>query len=126
MWTARGLEKRTLSFAFTELLLHSISDLILDAFIGRGLAYPSIPVQQIPKVSLDKPTKSLKPFAKNLSHELRTPMQGIVGMLDLMHGTVQDACEEQMSSSLQGVLNSVKKDIEVVQGRTDMMTPEDC
>jgi hypothetical protein len=120
MWTARGLEKRTLSFAFAELLLHGISDLILDAFIGRGLAHPSIPIHQTPNVASDKPTKSLKPFAKHLSHELRTPMQGVVGMLDIMHGTVQDACEEHMSSSLQGVLHSIKKDIEVVQGRSDM------
>jgi hypothetical protein len=117
MWTARGLENRTLSFASAELLLHGISDLVLDAFIKRGLAYPRVPTEPKFASSPGKPVqKSLKPFAKNLSHELRTPMQGVVGMLDIMLGTAQEACEEQMSSSLRGVLNSIKRDIEAVQG----------
>jgi hypothetical protein len=120
MWTADGLDKRTLSFAFAELLLHGLSDLILDAFIERGLAYSRAPPQHMPMVAstTGKATQSisLQPYAKNLSHELRTPMQGVVGMLDIMHGTVQEACEGQMSSSLRRVLNSLKGDIEVVQG----------
>jgi hypothetical protein len=117
MWTAQGLERRTVSFAFAELLLHGLSDLILDAFVSRGLVCSKIPISPKFASSSRKPTqKSLKPFAKNLSHELRTPMQGVVGMLDIMLGTVQEACEEHMSSSLRAVLNSIKRDIGVVQG----------
>jgi hypothetical protein len=116
MWTARGLEKKALSFETAELLLHGISDLILDAFIERGLACRILPKPKMPSGRTTQ--KSLKPFAKNLSHELRTPMQGVVGMLDIMLGTVQDACEEQMSSSSRSVLNSIKRDIEIVQGMT--------
>jgi hypothetical protein len=120
MWTAEGLDKRSLPYAFAELLLHGLSDLILDAFIDRGLAYPETMSYHMPRTASISggatQSQSLKPYAKSLSHELRTPMQGVVGMLDIMYGTVQEACEGQIKSGLRRLLQSLKGDIEVVQG----------
>ena len=49
---------------------------------------------------------SLKPFARSLSHELRTPMHGVVGMLDLMYLTVQESLEAPHWSHIQKFLHT--------------------
>jgi signal transduction histidine kinase len=59
---------------------------------------------------------SLKPFARSLSHELRTPMHGVIGMLDVMHATVQEAIESQQNSKSRNIFQALKENIEVVQG----------
>jgi hypothetical protein len=48
---------------------------------------------------------------------LRTPMQGVVGMLDIMHATVQEALESPPTESVRGVFRSLREDIEMVQGK---------
>ena len=60
--------------------------------------------------------QSLKPFARSLSHELRTPMHGVIGMLDVMHATVQEAIESQQSLKIRAIFQALKENIEVVQG----------
>ncbi|KKK20662.1 hypothetical protein ARAM_000341 [Aspergillus rambellii] len=60
-------------------------------------------------------SQHLKPFARSLSHELRTPMQGIVGMLDVMHATVREAIQGKPSPRAAFVFQSLKESIEMVQ-----------
>ena len=60
--------------------------------------------------------QSQKPFARSLSHELRTPMHGVIGMLDLMHATVREAIESQQNFKNRSIFQALKENIEVVQG----------
>jgi K+-sensing histidine kinase KdpD len=60
--------------------------------------------------------ESFKPFARSLSHELRTPMHGVIGMLDVMHATVKEAIESQHNVKLRNIFQALKENIEVVQG----------
>jgi signal transduction histidine kinase len=60
-------------------------------------------------------TQPLKPYARSLSHELRTPMQGVVGMLDVMHATVREAMQGKPSPKSGHVFQSLKDSIEMVQ-----------
>ena len=121
MWTAEALERRELSWGFLEMLLHSLEDLILQRLLaGEGFAKDvshgtSKEFNVIPQEAISA-TQSLKPYARSLSHELRTPMQGVVGMLDVMHATVQEAIEGQTSPALRNVFQALRENIEVVQG----------
>lgn len=63
----------------------------------------------------DFSSQPLKPYARSLSHELRTPMQGVVGMLDVMHATVRETLDGQHSTHTGSVLNSLKESIEMIQ-----------
>jgi signal transduction histidine kinase len=63
-------------------------------------------------------TQSLKPYARSLSHELRTPMHGVIGMLDVMHAKVQEAIEAQDNPKIGIIFQALKENIEVVQGTT--------
>ncbi len=69
--------------------------------------------------------QSLKPFARSLSHELRTPVHGVIGMLDVMHATVQEAIESQQNYKIRNVFQVLKENIEVVQGSTSTTTSSD-
>lgn len=69
--------------------------------------------------------QSLKPFARSLSHELRTPMHGVIGMLDVMHATVQEAIESQQNYKIRDIFQVLKENIEVVQGSTPAATSPD-
>ncbi|KAJ9640239.1 hypothetical protein H2204_003464 [Knufia peltigerae] len=121
MWTQDGLDKRENSWGYIELLLHSLEDLITQRLVaGEGFAKPQItnmprsnPV--IPRQAVTATTQSLKPYAKSLSHELRTPMQGVVGMLDVMHATVQEQIEGLSSPSMRRIFQTLKENIETVQ-----------
>lgn len=118
MWTEEGLEKRDVSWAFLEMLLHSLEDLILERLLA-GESFAKNRTQEkttkvIPQEAITA-TQSLKPYARSLSHELRTPMQGVVGMLDVMHATVQEAIEGQSSAKLRNIFQALKENIEVVQ-----------
>ena len=121
MWTEYGLKKKDVSWGYMELILHGLEDLILERLLG-GESFAKAPS----KTSATKPVKvipqeaitasqSLKPYAKSLSHELRTPMQGVVGMLDVMHANVQEAIEGQHNSRVRNVFQALKDNIEVVQ-----------
>jgi hypothetical protein len=81
MWTQKGLDERLLSFSFLEMVLHSLEDVILQAFADQGLSTPMRSVMErvsfpsIVRQSSGKTPNSFKPFAPSLSHELRTPIQ---------------------------------------------------
>ena len=119
MWTTQGLDKKPLSWALVEMLLHALEDLILErlvegqSFVRAGEANRAAKV--IPQDAVTA-AQSLKPYARSLSHELRTPMQGVVGMLDVMHATVQESLEGQPDAVVRKVLKTLRDNIEVVQG----------
>lgn len=119
MWTKEAVDKRPLSWALVEMLLHSLEDLILErllegqSFVRAGEANRAAKV--IPQDAVTA-AQSLKPYARSLSHELRTPMQGVVGMLDVMHATVQESLEGQSDAIVRKVLKTLRDNIEVVQG----------
>jgi signal transduction histidine kinase/ActR/RegA family two-component response regulator len=132
MWTEAGLAKRRLSFPFLESLMHGLQDLISAQFLEQHLvndseliltdeqsqscpsaAKPFIKTRSIPEPAT--PSYSLKSFARSLSHELRTPMQGVVGMLDVMFAQVQTASENHLDPNLHEVFLSLKESIEIVQ-----------
>ncbi|CAI7565175.1 unnamed protein product [Penicillium glandicola] len=127
MWSKDGLRHRNLSWSFLEMILHSLEDLIVQR-LGPG--------EQILDEGLDSPTNTsdfhnpetaafheasdfnshpLKPYARSLSHELRTPMQGVVGMLDVMHATVREAMESKTPVKSGGIFQALKEGIEMVQ-----------
>lgn len=120
MWTQEGLDKRDASWGFIEMLLHTLEDLIVDRLVkGQGFSKPqninmSRPHHVIPREAVSA-AQSLKPYAKSLSHELRTPMQGVVGMLDVMHATVQEQIEGHSNSPVRHVFQTLKDNIETVQ-----------
>lgn len=120
MWTQEGLDRRDSSWGFIEMLLHTLEDLIVDRLLkGQGFSKPQSinmprPHHVIPREAVSA-AQSLKPYAKNLSHELRTPMQGVVGMLDVMHATVQEQIEGHSNSAVRTVFQTLKDNIETVQ-----------
>ena len=121
MWSREGNSKRTLSWSYIELFMHSVEDLIRDRMLeGQGFItlddMPREPSRIIPH-DIVTAAQSLQPYAKSLSHELRTPMQGVVGMLDVMYATVQEAAEGQVDPMVRQVFETLKENIEVVQGK---------
>lgn len=121
MWTKDGLkQKQGLSWAYIEMFMHSLEDMISAKLLnGQGFAKAITPPEdEDPKVipqSAVMATQSLKLYARSLSHELRTPMQGVVGMLDLMYATVQEQLEGQMNQKVRQIFQILKTNIEVVQ-----------
>ncbi|KAJ5324617.1 hypothetical protein N7476_003217 [Penicillium atrosanguineum] len=129
MWSSEGLRTRTLSWTFLEMMLHSLEDrvvqrLLLDEmFTGQSLN--SVPTSDTSIVqnnqtasfndAFDFTSQPLKPYARSLSHELRTPMQGVVGMLDVMHATVREAMESKTPVKSGGIFQALKEGIEMVQ-----------
>ena len=45
-------------------------------------------------------------------------MHGVIGMLDVMHVTVQEAIELQHSSKTRNIFQTLKEGIEAVQGNS--------
>ena len=120
MWTKEALERLNLSWAFIEMLLHSLEDVINERLVeGQNFRKP-VDEDKLAKVIPHEAVtaaQSLKPYARSLSHELRTPMQGVVGMLDIMHATVQESLEGQSDAVVRKVLKTLRDNIEVVQGK---------
>ncbi|KAG8525454.1 uncharacterized protein KY384_009098 [Bacidia gigantensis] len=119
MWNQKGLQDLKLGWANVEMLLHSLEDLVLDRALG-GQSLEKEPSTNVPATiqsteAVSATQQSLKPYAKNLSHELRTPMQGVVGMLDVMHATVQESLEEQYDPNVRQIFKVLRENIEVVQ-----------
>ncbi|CAD6448224.1 cd4eaee2-f3f3-45fb-b8e0-139b121c3055 [Sclerotinia trifoliorum] len=120
LWSEEGAQRRTLSWSFIEMFMHSLEDMILQRITeGHGFAketnFPeSLPAQIIPFSPITA-SQSLKPYARSLSHELRTPMQGVVGMLDIMYSTVLDAVANQQDERARSVFADLKGNIEIVQ-----------
>ncbi|KAK0273012.1 hypothetical protein LTR35_012424 [Friedmanniomyces endolithicus] len=118
MWSKEGADQRSLSWAFIEALLHSLEDMILERLLeGSNFIRPSAARGEQRVIPHDAITlaQSLRPYAPSLSHELRTPMQGVVGMLDVMYATVQEAVDTQSDPQLRKIFESLKESIEVVQ-----------
>lgn len=120
MWTVKGVDNLRLSWGYIEMLLHALEDIILERLVdGQGYAKDvdrNKPGKVIPTEAVTA-AQSLKPYARSLSHELRTPMQGVVGMLDVMHATVQESLEGQSDASVRKVFKTLRDNIEVVQGK---------
>ncbi|KAL8695474.1 MAG: hypothetical protein Q9218_000052 [Villophora microphyllina] len=118
MWTTNGVTQKTLSYAYIEMLLHSLEDVILER-LEEGMGFSKGPEGERPSkiIPADAVTaqQSLKPYARSLSHELRTPMQGVVGMLDVMHATVQESLEGQSDAMTRKIFKTLRENIEVVQ-----------
>jgi hypothetical protein len=122
MWGKEGAARRTLSWGFLEMLFHSLEDMILDRvlrgndFAKSAQATPSMQTKIVPHEAVSV-AQSLKPYARSLSHELRTPMQGVVGMLDVMMANLKEAAETMhIDASTRQVLDTLKENIEAVQG----------
>jgi hypothetical protein len=122
MWSAEGLAQRKLGWGFLEMLFHSLEDLILVRVLeGHKFSASTVPLlkEVTPKVIPHEAisiAQSLKPYARSLSHELRTPMQGVVGMLDVMMANVKEAAEGLNDPRMMKVFETLKENIETVQG----------
>lgn len=118
MWSKPGAAKRTLSWAFIEMMMHSMEDMMVQRLQeGSNFVRPPPPSEKPAVIPHDAVTKaqSLRPYAGSLSHELRTPMQGVVGMLDVMYATVREAVNSQSDPHLRQVFANLQENIEVVQ-----------
>lgn len=131
MWSEEGLRNRKLSWSYLELLLHSLEDLVTQRVLDEGapsmaerddiLAESLFPTPKDTNKSTSSPpppifSHPLKPYAPSLSHELRTPMQGVVGMLDVMHANVEEAIDAKAVAKASRLLQDLKENIELVQG----------
>jgi signal transduction histidine kinase/CheY-like chemotaxis protein len=118
MWSKPGAEKRTLSWAFIEMMMHAMEDMMVQRLQeGSNFVRPA-PASEKPVViphNAVTVAQSLRPYAGSLSHELRTPMQGVVGMLDVMYATVREAVQSQSDPHLRQVFANLQENIEVVQ-----------
>ncbi|KAI2828146.1 hypothetical protein CBS147343_767 [Aspergillus niger] len=134
MWSESGLKKRNLSWSFLEMILYSLEDLVVqhirDDLEAVNTQQPSNSKTRSVSAShaivedahisithglADFASHPLKPYARSLSHELRTPMQGVVGMLDVMHATVREAIQDKPSPKAGFVFRTLKESIEMVQ-----------
>ncbi|KAF2240236.1 hypothetical protein BU26DRAFT_239649 [Trematosphaeria pertusa] len=122
MWGKEGAERRQLGWGYLEMLFHGLEDLILERVLeGKSFAKSAEVVQEpLPQVIPHEAVslaQSLKPYARSLSHELRTPMQGVVGMLDVMMANVKEVAEDQrhLHPRIRKLLDTLKENIEQVQ-----------
>ncbi|OJD13174.1 hypothetical protein AJ78_06336 [Emergomyces pasteurianus Ep9510] len=132
MWTADSLAKRDVSWAYLEMILHSLEDFVQHRILSEQSYKKQIIVQNQKRDDqqrrgrgkTSRPTAShsttgshsFKPYARSLSHELRTPMQGVVGMLDVMHANVQEAMEKRLDAAgIIPVFQELKDNIEATQ-----------
>nr|KMM72164.1 hypothetical protein CPAG_08463 [Coccidioides posadasii RMSCC 3488] len=135
LWTAEGLLSRDVSWPYLEMILHSLEDLILQHIaVDEGHRKPphlqrweeldrrllqGKPTKTVVNQSNPMAAPAFKPYARSLSHELRTPMQGVVGMLDIMHATVQEKLENKLDPSLVPMFTEFRENIEAVQDAMD-------
>lgn len=120
MWTLKGVRELRLGWAYIEMLLHSLEDVILERLVGGQGYAKDVEMNKLAKIIPKEAVtaaQSLKPYARSLSHELRTPMQGVVGMLDVMHATVQESLEGHSDAAIRDVFKTLRDNIEVVQGK---------
>ena len=80
-WTVSGLKKRKLSWGMIEMVLHALEDLVAQRIVAVRESFSkqeeTATVPTVIPQSVVTAAQSLKPYARSLSHELRTPMQGI-------------------------------------------------
>lgn len=128
IWSSEGAATRKLGWSFIEMFMHSLEDMILQRILEKrgfvkDVAPPESASAKIIPLTAITASQSLKPYARSLSHELRTPMQGVVGMLDIMYSTVLDAITTQQSERIRSVFKDLKSHIEVVQGMLRILPP---
>lgn len=127
LWTADGLKERPkLSWGMLEMFLHALEDQVGARVLeGLGIGDQETKSSVIPQnmaVGGVVVKHSLRPYARRLSHELRTPMQGVVGMLDVMYASVVEATHPDRwrwpdLAQLKEVIEGLRASIEVAQGR---------
>ncbi|KAL1881085.1 hypothetical protein Plec18167_003627 [Paecilomyces lecythidis] len=131
LWSKDGLKRRNLPWSYLEMILHSLEEMVIQRVLTGGEfdetsrldGFESASTQRVPeapgRVINNSPApfsfQPLKPYARSLSHELRTPMHGVVGMLDVMHATVREALDSQFNAESLHVFQSLKENIEAVQ-----------
>ncbi|KAH0560069.1 hypothetical protein GP486_003415 [Trichoglossum hirsutum] len=118
MWSSEGARNRKLSWSNLEFFMYALDDLVSSRMLAtEGLPSKASDMESSGTSSREPTTinQSLKPYARSLSHELRTPMQGVVGMLDVMHATVQEEAEGQLDRQVREVFRHLKENIEIVQ-----------
>jgi hypothetical protein len=120
MWSPEGARNRKLSWSGLEFFMYALEDLVSSRMLAAEGLTSKAPDMESSENSFSRGTtttnQSLKPYARSLSHELRTPMQGVVGMLDVMHATVQEEAEGQPDRQVREVFQNLKENIEIVQG----------
>ncbi|KAF2441338.1 hypothetical protein P171DRAFT_394351 [Karstenula rhodostoma CBS 690.94] len=120
MWSSEGASKRRLSWGYLEMLFHGLEDLILQRVLeGKSFAKSAEVMKKeirvVPHEAVSM-AQSLKPYARSLSHELRTPMQGVVGMLDVIMANIKEVAEDtHHDPRIRKLLDSLKQNIEAVQ-----------
>ncbi|KAK2788453.1 hypothetical protein FQN53_003599 [Emmonsiellopsis sp. PD_33] len=129
MWTAEGLRRRDVSWQWLEMILHSLEDSVQHRILSEESYKNPPPIQkreEPPRRGRSAGARrapyppaagshSFKPYARSLSHELRTPMQGVVGMLDVMHATVQESIENPFDPAVLSMFQELKENIEAIQ-----------
>lgn len=133
MWSEDGLKRRNLPWSYLEMILHSLEEMIIQRILAgddlekteKQNGTECICGEEKPHNDSHTPVdhksspfsfQPLKPYARSLSHELRTPMQGVVGMLDVIHATVQEALDNKPNAEALRLFQSLKENIEAVQG----------
>ena len=80
-WTVSGLKKRKLSWGMIEMVLHALEDVVAQRIVAVRESFSkqeeSAAARTVIPQSVVTAAQSLKPYARSLSHELRTPMQGM-------------------------------------------------
>lgn len=120
MWSQAGLDNRKLSWGFIEMVMHSLEDMVTKRLVdGQSFSASKITEKTplvIPNAAISA-VQSLKPYARSLSHELRTPMQGVIGMLEIMYANVQEALDGHPNAEVEKIFKLLRDNIETVQGK---------
>jgi hypothetical protein len=126
LWTADGLKERPkLTWGMVEMFLHALEDQVAARIMeGLGLGDNNPKNEVLPQDMVTGAVAvkhSLRPYARRLSHELRTPMQGVVGMLDVMYASVLEAIHPDRwhlsdLDKLKDIIEGLRSNIEVAQG----------
>lgn len=98
------------------MFLHALEDQVTVRML-EGKGFTERPNEVIPAQAVAS-RQSFRPYARSLSHELRTPMQGVVGMLDVMYASVLEATEWEVGDmkQIRNMVESLRESIEVAQG----------
>lgn len=116
LWNEGGAKDRVLSWAHVELLCQA-----LEGMIGQQMLVEIKPRFAATVSSLRSSPPRLDQFARLirqaglLSHELRTPMQGIIGTLDLMHHSIEMARDAVHRADAPDFFGGLHQDIEALQ-----------
>lgn len=116
MWTERGARERILGWPYVELLCQALEGVIEQRMLAEAECKlpTNLPVLSAPP-SVSTQSSRLAKQAGLLSHELRTPMQGIIGTLDLMHHSIEMARDAVQQADAPNYFEGLHQDIEALQ-----------